>query len=145
MAHTYSLHPEHQLGVVRLFERVTWDDIERAARALYTDPAWRPPYSTVWDFRGVSALVVLPDDVEQSAALFRWVHTRVSAPGRSAFLARREEDHLIAELLVYLRRKHIEREARVFCCTARATTRDAAAWLGVPEELLAVMRHSRAA
>jgi hypothetical protein len=122
--------PEHRLGVVALSGRVDASELIEATRRLLDDPAWEPGFRSVWDVRGARVLVLLPEDLPRLAEAQR-AHCDRQGPGRSAILARGRVDEITADVLRMRWAGHPGRQLQGFRDGA-----EAAAWIGVPAELL---------
>src|SRR5687768_2969022 len=92
MPHAAYVLPPHRLGLLRLSGDVDGPDLLQGIAALYTGQGWCPPFSAVWDLRGVTALDLLPDDVERLCEVLDVLRGRTAPPGRGAILTAREID-----------------------------------------------------
>ena len=143
MPYRHQLYPDHRLGIIRLTGSIFGADLTRAIRDLYDDPEWDPAYSSLWDFRGVTMLALLPRDSASISRLFRTFDDRLAAPGRTAVIVSRQIDRLAAKLILRRRERYVRRPAKVFFSFGspepgapdRAVLQ-AAAWLMVPVEIL---------
>ena len=122
--------PEHRLAVVRLGDYVEGFGLVRALEALYRTPGFRPGFSTVWDARDIRVLDLLPAHIAMVEAALARIPSRFGT-GRTAVVGRGETDDITARLLTLRYRK--ARRPRVRIATGAA---DAAAWLGVPPDVL---------
>jgi hypothetical protein len=124
--------PGRRLGVIRLHGRVDGEGIIGAFRRLLLDAEWEPDFRALWDLRRVRTLLLLPEDVLRVAEATQLLQERMG-PGRSAALARDEQDVMIVRLLSIRRRGNPERQLQAF-----VNRQEAATWLGVPVEWLDV-------
>lgn len=127
---THRVLPAHALAHVRLDGVVTGGDLSRAVGRLLRDPAWVPGYGVLWDVRGAARLWLEPADVGLAATFPARFGARRGG-GRDAVLVGRDAWEDLARLFAVKTRGCPGQETRVFRDAAAA-----AAWLGVPPELL---------
>lgn len=119
----YTILPEEGYADIYVAGEVYGPDLAGAMQRVFNDPAWTPGLGTLWDFSGVTALIVAYEDVERILEQARALGPRMG-PGRGTFVAQREEVIEIARLLI-ARSHTADRPRRLF--TTRA---EAVAWLG---------------
>lgn len=132
MPFSYRIHAAHRLAVIKLEGALDGAVFLTILDELFTDAAWQPSFDALWDFCEVTELVSDRADVARLVARMRALESRVG-PGRTALVAPRDVDDLMANLVFVLARTR-QRERQVFHRMAEAL-----AWLGVeatkPEEL----------
>jgi hypothetical protein len=127
---TIRVDPTARLAVVRVAGTVRGPDLLALVGAPLADPAWEPGFSIAWDVRGLGVVDLVPADLAPFGEGAVAVRPRMG-PGRSAVLARDDRDEVTVRLLDLQRGGHRERELRAF-----TRVHEAAAWLGVPEDVL---------
>lgn len=129
MAHEARVHPEHRLGVVRFSDDVDGSGLLQAMAALYVDEGWSPDFGVAWDGRAIGRLDLRPEDGDRVVKLAGRFPTLFEG-GPTAILAGNEPDALAAGALIRRLAQGLVLDARVF-----REAGEAAAWLGVPEEV----------
>ena len=124
MPFTARIEASHRLGVATLLGAIDGVDFRNAMRALYEHPAWEPDFNALWDGRGLSVLLLQPEDVEHVLALTVELEARMGT-GRAAFVMPQELHRMIAGLIIRRRRPN-GRERKVF-----ESMEPALAWLEV--------------
>jgi hypothetical protein len=122
--------PTVKLAVVRVAGTVRGPDLLELMGAPTADPAWERGFSIAWDVRALGVLDLVPGDLPPFGEVAAAVRPRMG-PGRSAVLARDDGDEVTVRLLGLQGGDHRERELRAFTRVS-----EAAAWLGVPEDVL---------
>jgi hypothetical protein len=132
MAHTFRLHPEHSLAIVCFDGVVDETEAIAATGEVVLDPEWSPGGAVVWDGRRVRRTIgTLAPESDAGIAAAGGPLDRYLGAGRAAALLRPGADPETVLLLGGIGWAHPGREVRTFY-DARA----AAAWLGVPAEML---------
>ncbi len=101
-----------RLGTLKLSGRIAIDDLTQALTELYTHPRWQPDYLSLWDARGITELIISPNDVEAFLIQSAPLRSRIG-PGRTAIVAPRDLDNITARLFMH-RTAHPQRERKVF-------------------------------
>lgn len=130
MAHEARVHPEHRLGVVRFSGDVNGSGLLQAMAALYVDEGWVPDFGVAWDGRAIAHLDLRPEDGDRVVKLAGRFPALFEG-GPTAILVGAEPDARAAEALIRRLAEGLALDARVFREGGAA-----AAWLGVPRELL---------
>lgn len=96
----YALHvsPEARTARIRVEGTLNGAEIIAACRGLVEHEDWRAGYATLWDFRDLRALLLLPADVDAFAAMGEGFAEK-RGPGRSAFVTDDPSVHINALLL----------------------------------------------
>lgn len=59
----YAVDAAASLALARFEGGLTGVDIRRAVAVVHADPAWRPSFDAIWDWRRVRAHIVSPEEV----------------------------------------------------------------------------------
>lgn len=125
MAYSYHLVPHEQLACVTFVGTVTGPDVVRALASLYDDPAWRPSFCVLWDFRLVDQLLLRPQDFQALAA---FDFGRLQGDGKDALVSTRPLDLAMGQML-QATAHDAPRQIGVF-----STEAEARAWFGLPAQ-----------
>jgi hypothetical protein len=125
----YRIYPEEHLGTASASGRLKGVDIERMARLILYDPAWRTGFNMLWDCREITELVL---DIEEVDGIARTIHAFCPQQGqaKAAIITLRETDYISARLIALWSRMPCC-DIQVFQCSDAATD-----WLGVPGEVI---------
>lgn len=80
MAYVYTIHPEHDLVLIRFFRRTSGREIISVADAFTGHPGWRRGMCRVYDFRVVDAAVIDLHEVEEAITVYGAVEYRGAGP-----------------------------------------------------------------
>jgi hypothetical protein len=132
VAHRYRLFPDHDIAIVTFDGVVDESEAVAATGELALDPDWSPGNDVLWDGRRVVRTAGTLEPVDAGIAAAGGPLDRFLGAGRSAALLSPGADPETVLLLGGLGWAHPGRVVRTFYDAA-----EAAAWLGVPEHLLA--------
>lgn len=122
MAFSITVDPTAGRAVVCFSGTVDGESLVTTLLELYGHSLWRRGYDALWDFTGITQLLLDVDDLKSLVALDHELDD-VAGPGRDALAARREIDQFMGALHVALSRNS-PRTVRLFHSPA-----EAAAWL----------------
>ena len=136
----YVLHvsPEDRTARIRVEGTLNGAEVIAACQELVDHEDWRRGYATLWDFRDLRALLLLPADVDAFAALAGGFAEK-RGPGRSAFVTDDPSVHINALLLALKTQKaQVRAPGTALCSHGResrvfARLEAAEAWLAEQE------------
>lgn len=125
----HAIDPQRCFVLVRANGRVTGADVNAVYRAVLTDPAWQPTFQILWDATEIRSLEVAWEEAEAFRNAAATLSDRVGE-GRSAVVARRDLDAMMANNYIIFGGRHPRRdpgrEVQVFSSISVAIE-----WLGV--------------
>lgn len=98
--------PAHHLATVRFTGTLDVTGIVAAMQALYEADAWAPGFSVLWDYRSVTEVILLPDDLKHVVD-FGMANQARGGPGVDVNLINGRNDlHVLISRVFVVYRRH---------------------------------------
>ncbi|HTV01955.1 MAG TPA: hypothetical protein VMF13_15510 [Luteitalea sp.] len=99
MAFTYHIDPVRRVAMATVSGTVTGAELADATRTIYRDAAWGTGFDVMWDFRGLTELLIERDDMQALVDLDNDDQFRtLAAGGRDVFIVARELDYAMGRV-----------------------------------------------
>ena len=99
MASSYRIEPARRVAMATVSGTVTGAELADATRTLYRDAAWGTGFDVVWDFRGLTELLIEVDDMQALVDLDNDEQFRALATGgRDVFVVARDLDYAMGRV-----------------------------------------------
>ena len=97
MAHQYRIDGEQRLALVTVSGSISGTQLARLTRTLYEEPAWEAGYDAIWDFTGITELLLEKNDITDLIDVDQ-EYAHISAGGRDVFIVSRDLDYAMGRI-----------------------------------------------
>lgn len=127
MPFSYGIDAEQGVGILRFAGTLTGPQLVSATRTFFSDEAWEPAFSALWNARLLHRLIIEPEDTLRMRETFAERRARIGT-GRTAVLTANADVDFIARLLRELSHRTTGRQVGIF-----HRLEEALAWLALEE------------